>query len=233
MGPKRNRGPGAGAGPPGTSDSAAERSRETLASLEAQIRRAGDFSKAAGRSLRRRPAATSPSTKPASGKTPRILRRLGLALLVLFVVLVLVPPFAWPIRGRVSSGFFFRHSPDSTGLLDYEFHKGLDIAAPRGTLAVATAPGVVVSAGNSPTAGNYIVMRHLFGFESRYYHLECCMASEGELVLLPILSPIGRVGSTGRSTGPHLHFELEAGSLPLPPSALLAFHSLRLRILGF
>jgi len=210
-----------------------ERDRETLASIEAQIRRAGDFSKAAGRSLRRRPSVPAPGTKAATAKAPRILRRLGLALLVLFVVLVLVPPFTWPIRGCVSSGFFFRHSPDSTGLLDYEFHKGLDIAAPRGTLVVATAPGIVVSAGTSPTAGNYIVLRHLFGFESRYYHLENRLATEGQLVLLPILSPLGRVGSTGRSTGPHLHFELEAGSLPLPPSALLSFHSLRLRILGF
>jgi len=210
-----------------------ERDRETLASIEAQIRRAGDFSKAAGRSLRRGKAKAMPAAKAATARGPRLLRRLGLALLVLGLALVLVPPFTWPIRGRVSSGFFFRHSPDSTGLLDYEFHKGLDIAAPRGTLAVATAPGIVVSAGSSPTAGNYIVMRHLFGFESRYYHLEDRIASEGQLVLLPILSPLGRVGSTGRSTGPHLHFELEAGSLPLPPSALLCFHSLRLRLLGF
>jgi hypothetical protein len=213
-----------------------ERDRETLASIEAQIRRAGDFSKVAGRSLRRGKAGTPPAATPAKARIPRrlrCLRRLGLALLVLCLALVLVPPFTWPIRGRVSSGFFFRHSPDSTGLLDYEFHKGLDIAAPRGSLAVATAPGIVVSAGSSPTAGNYIVMRHLFGFESRYYHLEDRIASEGQLVLLPILSPLGRVGSTGRSTGPHLHFELEAGSLPLPPSALLSFHSLRLRIFGF
>jgi len=210
-----------------------ERDRETLASIEAQIRRAGDFSKAAGRNLRRRPAKASAPAKAAAARAPRLLRRLGLALLVLCVALVLVPPFTWPIRGSVSSGFFFRHSPDSTGLLDYEFHKGIDIAAPRGTLAIATAPGIVVSAGSSPTAGNYIVMRHLFGFESRYYHLDRCLAPEGQLVLLPMLSPLGRVGSTGRSTGPHLHFELEAGGLPLPPSALLSFHSLRLRILGF
>lgn len=206
------------------------RDRETLASIEAQIRRAGDFSRAAGRSLRRSNLSAAPSTRAVRGRT---LRRLGLALLVLCLALVLVPPFTWPIRGRVSSGFFFRHSPDSTGLLDYEFHKGLDIAAPTGTLALATAPGIIVSSGSSPTAGNYIVMRHLFGFESRYYHLENRIASEGQLVLFPILSPLGRVGSTGRSTGPHLHFELEAGSLPLPPSALLSFHSLRLRILGF
>lgn len=210
-----------------------DRDRETLASIKAQIRRAGDLSKAAGRNPRRRTAASSAPAKSAKPGAQRILRRLGLALLVLCVALVLVPPFTWPIRGRVSSGFFFRHSPDSSGLLDYEFHKGLDIAAPGGSLAVATAPGIVVSAGSSPTAGNYIVMRHLLGFESRYYHLESRIASEGQLVLLPILSPLGRVGSTGRSTGPHLHFELEAGSLPLPPSALLSFHSLRLRILGF
>lgn len=213
-------------------DEVAERSKATLAALEAQVRRAGAFSKASERSLRRDPSGDGLATaKPSRGRI--LARRLGIAALVLSLALVLVPPFAWPIRGQVSSGFFFRHSPDSTELLDYEFHKGIDIAAPPGSPVLSTAVGIVASTGFSPTAGNYVIVRHLLGFESRYYHLATASVRQGQLILLPILSPLGKVGTTGRSTGPHLHFELEAGNLPLPPRALLAFHSLRLWLLGF
>ena len=98
---------------------------------------------------------------------------------------------------------------------------------------LASAPGIVAATGSSPTAGNYVVVRHLLGFESRYYHLGACLVRKGQFVIPASFSALGEVGSTGRSTGPHLHFELEAGRLALPPRTLLWFHGLRLRLLRF
>lgn len=155
------------------------------------------------------------------------------ALILAFAVLVALPPMAWPIRGRVTSAFFFRHKPDSALPLAVEFHHGLDIAAPAGTSVHATAPGLVIEAGASPDLGNYVRMRHLFGFTSLYGHLSRIDTAKGRLILLRGLSPIGAVGSTGRSTGPHLHFAIQAGGTPLPPRILLGFHSLRRSIIGF
>jgi murein DD-endopeptidase MepM/ murein hydrolase activator NlpD len=160
-------------------------------------------------------------------------RRSVAALALALAVLVAFPPFAWPVRGRVSSEFFFRHAPGSPRFLALEFHGGLDIAAAAGTLVRAAAPGVVVEAGYSPELGNHVTMRHLFGFTSVYGHLSRLDVAAGRLILFRGLPTLGAVGSTGRSTGPHLHFALRAGRLLLPPSALLAFHSLRRTLLGF
>lgn len=160
-------------------------------------------------------------------------RRAAAFLLGLILVLTLLPPFAWPLRGRVTSGFFFRHSPTSSAILDLEFHRGLDIAAPAGTSVHPTAPGIVQETGRSPELGNYVRVRHLFGLTSTYGHLSRTDCSRGRLLLFRGLSSLGAVGATGRATGPHLHFALEAGGTFLPPRALLAFHSLRSGILGF
>jgi murein DD-endopeptidase MepM/ murein hydrolase activator NlpD len=162
----------------------------------------------------------------AGGKT---LAALALAL----VVLTAFPPLAWPIRGRVSSAFFFRQKPDSDRLLDLEFHKGLDIAATAGTIVRATAPGLVIEAGYAPDLGNYVRMRHLFGLVSTYGHLSRIDAPKGKLILLRGLASLGAVGSTGRSTGPHLHFVLQDGVIRFPPGLLLGFHSARIALLGF
>ena len=144
-----------------------------------------------------------------------------------------IPPFAWPIRGRVSSAFFFRHKPGSAFPLAIEFHRGLDIAAAAGNPVRATAPGIVIESGHSPELGNYVRMRHLLGVTSLYGHLSRIDAAKGRLILFRSLSSLGAVGSTGRSTGPHLHFALQAGGLLLPPRVLLALHSARRAILGF
>jgi murein DD-endopeptidase MepM/ murein hydrolase activator NlpD len=146
---------------------------------------------------------------------------------------VAFPPFAWPIRGRVSSAFFFRHKPDSAFPLAIEFHRGLDIAAATGSPVRATAPGVVIEVGYSPDLGNFVRMRHLLGITSLYGHLSRIDAAKGRLILFRGLMSLGAVGSTGRSTGPHLHFALQAGKLLLPPRILLALHSARRAILGF
>jgi murein DD-endopeptidase MepM/ murein hydrolase activator NlpD len=184
--------------------------------------------------LRREVAASAASIqRRAIGK--RIVRVGGRTLIVLalaFAVLTALPPFAWPIRGRVTSSFFFRQKPDSSAIFDLEFHKGLDIAAPSGTPVHASAPGIVIEAGKSSDLGNFVRIRHLFGLTSTYGHLSRIDVAKGRFILFRGASSIGAVGSTGRSTGPHLHFAFQAGSLRLPPRALLFFHSLRRAILG-
>jgi murein DD-endopeptidase MepM/ murein hydrolase activator NlpD len=160
-------------------------------------------------------------------------RKAAIALVAAFAFLVAFPPFLWPIRGRVTSGFFFRHKPGSSAPLDFEFHRGIDIAAPAGTPVRATAPGIVVEAGVSHDLGNYVRIRHLLGLDSVYGHLSRIDARKGQLFLLPGISAIGAVGSTGRSTGPHLHFAFMRGGTVLPPGALLFFHGIRASIAGF
>jgi murein DD-endopeptidase MepM/ murein hydrolase activator NlpD len=163
----------------------------------------------------------------------RVGRKLAAFFLVSLIACVALPPFAWPLRGRVSSGFFLRHRPDSRLPLAFELHKGLDIAAPEGAPVRASAPGIVTEAGYSPELGNYVRLRHLFGFRTTYGHLSRVDVAPGKIVVLRGLAKLGSVGSTGRSTGPHLHFSLAAGELLLPPRLFLAFHSLRLKVAGF
>jgi murein DD-endopeptidase MepM/ murein hydrolase activator NlpD len=137
------------------------------------------------------------------------------------------------MRGKVTSGFFFRHKPGSSSPFAIELHRGIDIAAPAGTPVRAAAPGIVAEAGWSADLGNYVRVRHLLGIDSLYGHLSRIDAKKGKLILLPGLSPVGAVGSTGRSTGPHLHFAFMSGGTPLPPGPFLFFHGIRSAILGF
>jgi Membrane proteins related to metalloendopeptidases len=163
----------------------------------------------------------------------RVGRALFAALALALVLCTALPPFAWPIRGRVTSAFFFRRDPLSSQPLAIEFHHGLDLAASAGTAVHATAPGLVIEAGRSAELGNFVRVRHLFGLVSTYGHLSRIDARKGEFILLRSAQSLGAVGSTGRSTGPHLHFAISADSLALPPRPLLVFHSLRRAIVGF
>lgn len=108
-----------------------------------------------------------------------------------------------PVWGRFSSGFGPRLDPmgGSQG-----FHAGLDIAAPQGTPVVAAAAGEVIHAGPAGTYGNLVTIRHRDGSETRYGHLSAVGVKVGDRIGAG--APIGAVGSTGRSTGPHLHFEV-------------------------
>jgi murein DD-endopeptidase MepM/ murein hydrolase activator NlpD len=167
------------------------------------------------------------------GRKHRASRRLAALLFISLALLVALPPFAWPIRGRVSSGFFFRHKPDSRFPLVFEFHSGLDIAAAAGTPVHASAPGIVIEVGASSDLGNYVRVRHLFGIVTSYGHLSRVDVATGRILALRGFSSLGAVGSTGRATGPHLHFSIQAGKNRLPPRVLLSFHSLRRAIVGF
>ncbi len=112
-------------------------------------------------------------------------------------------PSVWPVRGYLSATFGNRIDP-FTGQPD--FHPGLDISTPRGTKVVAPADGVVVFVGQKNGYGNAIVIDHGYGVVTRYGHLDGFEARPGQRVRRGDV--IGFVGSTGRSTAPHLHYEV-------------------------
>jgi len=125
--------------------------------------------------------------------------------------------FALPLEGRVSSEFGWRRDPFTE---EQRFHKGLDLAAPRGTPILSSAEGTVVFSGWQGGHGNTVVIRHPDGHETRYSHNAQNLVQEGDRVGQGEM--IARVGSTGRSTGPHLHFEVTKGGVAVDPTDLLA-----------
>ena len=109
----------------------------------------------------------------------------------------------WPLKitGRISSGFGRRHSP-TAGASSY--HKGIDIAVPSGTPIVAAESGTVVTAAYSSSAGNYVMISHGNRLYSVYMHCSKLAVTEGDSVKRGQV--IAYAGSTGISTGSHLHF---------------------------
>jgi murein DD-endopeptidase MepM/ murein hydrolase activator NlpD len=112
-------------------------------------------------------------------------------------------PSVWPVRGYLSAGFGNRVDP-FTGQRD--FHPGIDISAPIGTKVLAPADGLVISVGERGGYGNAIVLNHQYGVATRYGHLSGFNVRAGQRVKRGDV--IGFVGSTGRSTAPHLHYEV-------------------------
>ncbi len=112
-------------------------------------------------------------------------------------------PSIMPVKGLYGNGFGWRKDP-FTGMRD--FHQGLDIVAPPGSKVMAPADGVVTQVGLSGGFGRSIVIAHGYGLLSRYGHLEGFNVKPGQKVRRGDI--IGFVGSTGRSTGPHLHYEV-------------------------
>jgi murein DD-endopeptidase MepM/ murein hydrolase activator NlpD len=125
--------------------------------------------------------------------------------------------FRYPLRTyRLSSPFGPRRNP-VTG--NFGVHQGLDLAAAEGTEVYAARDGEVVELGTDPIYGNYIIIRHGETWASLYGHL-----SKFEIALRSRVRSgtlIGRVGSTGQSTGPHLHFELRQNGIAQDPGRLL------------
>ncbi|MFN8601886.1 MAG: peptidoglycan DD-metalloendopeptidase family protein [Candidatus Binatia bacterium] len=121
-----------------------------------------------------------------------------------------------PIAGRVSSTFGERRDP-FTGAP--EFHAGLDLAAPAGTPVRAAADGTVDFSGRRGDAGNLVEIEHADGTRTRYAHLDSMKVQAGETVRAGQV--LGAVGSTGRSTGPHLHFAVERAGQLVDPKPLL------------
>jgi murein DD-endopeptidase MepM/ murein hydrolase activator NlpD len=125
-------------------------------------------------------------------------------------------PSIWPAHGWLSSRVGARQDP-ITGESDY--HEGLDISADRGTPVYATADGVVRLAGREGGYGNLVILDHEYGLETRYGHLSRFLVREGASVKRGDI--IGLVGSTGRSTGSHLHYEVRVNGRLLNPLQLL------------
>jgi len=127
-------------------------------------------------------------------------------------------PARVPITGKrqVTSGFGMRRDPF---LGSMAMHSGLDFRARQGEQVMATADGEVSFAGRAGGYGNMVEITHANGLVSRYAHLSAIAVREGEK--LNAGHVIGRVGSTGRSTGPHLHYELKLNDKPINPRRFL------------
>ena len=124
--------------------------------------------------------------------------------------------FSWPVRGYVSSGYGYRISP-FTGAR--QFHSGLDIAAPQGTPVKAAMYGRVATTGYDTNSGNYIIIAHHGGYRTLYAHLDVIRVKPGATVKTG--DRIGDVGSTGLSTGSHLHFSVFKNGVTVNPRFLM------------
>lgn len=124
--------------------------------------------------------------------------------------------FSWPVTGTITSPFGWRPNPFGGAP---EFHQGLDIAAPTGTTVTAAAGGTVIMAQWYGGYGNYILIDHGGGYSTGYGHLSAIYVTAGQSVQRG--QAIGAVGSTGQSTGPHLHFEVRIAGKPVDPAPRL------------
>jgi len=122
-------------------------------------------------------------------------------------------PSIWPVKGWLTSTFGYRSSP-FTGRR--EMHKGLDIATRSGTPIIAPADGLVVFAGREGGFGNMIILDHGYGITTRYGHCSSIDAKLGQKIKRGDV--IARIGSTGRSTGPHVHYEVAVNGVSVNPS---------------
>ena len=125
--------------------------------------------------------------------------------------------YQYPVSGRLSSGFGNRFHPIDKVV---KFHAGLDLAVPVGTTVSASAQGVVKFAGWDNGYGNLVVIEHPDGKETRYGHLSKLMVTANDQVSAG--QPIALSGSTGKSTGPHLHFEIRENRQVVNPTKILS-----------
>jgi murein DD-endopeptidase MepM/ murein hydrolase activator NlpD len=114
--------------------------------------------------------------------------------------------FLWPVNGTINSGFGPRGST---------FHDGIDIAAPEGTPILAIEAGEVIYSDQLRGYGNMVIVRHAGGIVSVYAHNEANLVREGQAVARGEV--VARVGSTGRVSGPHLHFEIRKNNAAQDP----------------
>ena len=121
-------------------------------------------------------------------------------------------PSIWPVKGWVSSDFGYRKSP-FTNLK--EFHKGLDISARMKKPIIAPADGVVSTVGTSHNFGRYIHINHKYGLKTVYGHLAQSLVKKGQYVKRG--QKIALLGNTGRTTGPHLHYEVHLNQVAMNP----------------
>ena len=125
-------------------------------------------------------------------------------------------PDMWPIEGKISSKFGYRKNPFGAGV---EFHNGLDIANKTGTKIYAAGTGVVTFAGYKSSWGNLVMISHGYGYVSIYAHCSEILVKEGQEVEKGDL--IATVGSTGRATGPHVHYGIQLDGEWIDPLSVL------------
>jgi len=130
-----------------------------------------------------------------------------------------VTPMGYPGRPTLTSGFGYRSNPFHSG--SGEFHSGLDFRGNKGDAARATASGRIVSAGWNGGYGNCVQIRHANGYETLYGHLSKISVQVGQQVQAG--QTVGLIGSTGRSTGSHLHYEVRKNNKPVNPTDFLTF----------
>jgi murein DD-endopeptidase MepM/ murein hydrolase activator NlpD len=138
-----------------------------------------------------------------------------------------------PIHMPITDGFrqsstFGNRTDPFTGRR--AFHSGLDFAAPSGTTVLSAGKGIVSFVGSKSGYGKVVEVTHTNGLVTRYAHLSGFLSQEGQAVNTG--TPIARVGSTGRSTGPHLHFEVRKADDAINPKAFLAAGKRLLELLG-
>ena len=129
-------------------------------------------------------------------------------------------PLGAPYPGNITSNFGHRENP--FGGSNVETHKGLDIKGPMGAPVKAMAKGEVAFAGPRGGFGNCIILKHGNGFETLYGHLSKILVSSGQQI--EIGQQIGNIGSTGRSTGPHLHYEVHRNGQKINPQSFLTLN---------
>jgi murein DD-endopeptidase MepM/ murein hydrolase activator NlpD len=125
-------------------------------------------------------------------------------------------PSIWPVQGQVTAGFGERLDPLSG---EGAFHAGMDIAAPIGTIVNSTADGIILSAGPDSGYGNAILIDHGSGITTKYGHLSKIFVVVGQEIKRGQV--VGAVGNTGRTTGPHLHYEVHVQDTPVNPAKYL------------
>jgi murein DD-endopeptidase MepM/ murein hydrolase activator NlpD len=126
-------------------------------------------------------------------------------------------PSLWPVEGRILSAFAQRTDPFSG---EGAFHKGVDISSPTGAPVHCTADGIIVSAEPMGGYGRLVIVDHGGGVHTYYAHLSKILVHAGQEVHRGDL--VGLVGSSGRTTAPHLHYEVRVGGAPLNPYRYLA-----------
>ncbi|MGE5582678.1 MAG: M23 family metallopeptidase [Bacillota bacterium] len=125
-------------------------------------------------------------------------------------------PFIWPVKGRISTGFGRIRYVNN---IDNGRHSGLDIVSPAGTQVLAANRGRVVYAGNLYVTGLTVMVHHGLNLFTSYCHLSSIAVKQGELIEKG--SVLGKVGSTGLSTGPHLHLTFKIDEVSVDPALFL------------
>lgn len=126
--------------------------------------------------------------------------------------------FFLPVQGWMSSNYGYRNDPFASG--QRKAHYGVDLAAPVGTPVRAARSGTVWLTGDDAVFGKQVLVGHDFGYSTFYAHLDRITVYRGQQVTHQTV--IGYVGTSGRVTGPHLHFEIRSGGAPINPSSRLA-----------